>query len=45
MIADALVSANSVFHFEEVIQSPELYIKYMHDDLLNVIRRSKKPEL
>lgn len=45
MIADALVSANSVYHFEEVIFNPELYLKYMHDDLLNVIRRSKKPEL
>ena len=45
MISDALVLANPVFHFEDVIQSPELYLKYMNDDLLNVIRKSKKPEL
>jgi len=45
MIADALVSANSVYHFEEIIFSPTLYLKYMHDDLLSVIRRSKNPEL
>jgi lipid II:glycine glycyltransferase (peptidoglycan interpeptide bridge formation enzyme) len=45
MIADALVLANPVYHFEEVIYNPDLYLKYMHDDLLNVIRKSKKPEL
>ena len=45
MIADALVLANPVFKFEEVIQSPQLYLKYMNDDLLNVIRKSKRPEL
>jgi len=45
MISDALVKANPVFNFQEVILSPEKYLKYMHDDLLNVIRKSKNPLL
>ena len=45
MVADALVAANSVFHFEDVIRSPTEYIRVMHDDLLHVIKKSKKPEL
>ena len=45
MVAEALVQANPVFHFEEVIFNPELYMKYMRDDLLTVIANSKKPEL
>lgn len=45
MIADALVQANQVYHFEEVIFSPEKYLRLMHDDLLNVIKKSKDPRL
>jgi deoxynucleoside triphosphate triphosphohydrolase SAMHD1 len=45
MISEALVKANPVFHFEEAIISPDKYLKLMHDDLLNVIRKSKDPRL
>ena len=41
MIADALIKANDFYHFEEVIFSPEKYLKLMHDDLLHVIKKSK----
>lgn len=45
MVAEALVKANPVYHFEEVIWSPERYIRLMHDDLLHVIKKSRRPEL
>ncbi len=45
MVSEALVRANPVYHFEEVIFKPELYMKYMHDDLLAVIAKSKNPVL
>ena len=45
MIAEALIAANPVYHFEEVIYKPEEYIRLMQDDLLYLIKKSKKPEL
>lgn len=45
MVAEALVAANPVFKFEEVIYDPERYLRLMHDDLLCLIKKSKKPEL
>ena len=45
MVTEALVKANPVYHFENVIHSPEEYIRVMHDDLLHVIKKSRKPEL
>ena len=37
MISEALIAANPVYHFENIIRSPEDYLKYIHDDLLRVI--------
>ena len=45
MVAEALVAANPVFKFEEVIYDPVRYQRLMHDDLLCVIKKSKNPEL
>ena len=45
MVAEALVAANPVYKFEEVIYNPEAYIRLMHDDLLHIIKKSRKPEL
>ena len=45
MVTEALVKANPVYHFEDVIFNPEEYIRVMHDDLLHVIKKSRKPEL
>ena len=45
MVSEALIGANSVYNFEKIIQTPTDYLKYIHDDLLRVIKKSKKPEL
>ena len=45
MVAEALVKANPVYRFDEIISKPEEYIRLMHDDLLHVIKKSRKPEL
>ena len=45
MVTEALVKANPIYHFEDVIFNPEEYIRVMHDDLLHVIKKSRKPEL
>lgn len=45
MVAEALIAANPVYHFEEIIFKPEEYIRLMHDDLLHVIKKSRNPEL
>ena len=45
MVAEALVKANPVYRFDEMITQPERYIRYMHDDLLQVIKKSKNSEL
>lgn len=45
MVSEALVKANPVYRFDEVIRKPEEYIRLMHDDLLQVIKKSKKSEL
>lgn len=45
MVSEALLAANSVYHFDEVIWDPKRYIKLIRDDLIQVIKRSKKPEL
>jgi len=45
MLSEALVKANPVFHFDQVVHCPKLYLKLMDDDLLMVIRNSRKPEL
>ena len=45
MVSEALIAANPVYHFEKIIQTPQDYLKYIHDDLLRIIQRSKKPEL
>ena len=45
MVSEALVAANPVYHFEEVIRDPEAYLRLMHDDLLRIIMKSRQPEL
>ena len=45
MVSEALIKANPVYHFENIIQTPEDYLKYIHDDLLRIIQKSKRPEL
>ena len=45
MVAEALIEANPVYHFEQVIFDPERYIRLLHDDLLHVIKRSRDPRL
>ena len=45
MVAEALVKANPVYRFDQVISRPEEYIRLMHDDLLHVIKKSKKESL
>jgi len=45
MVSEALIAENPVYHFEEVIQDPEEYIRIMHDDLLQIIKKSRQPEL
>ena len=45
MIAEALIAANPVYHFDEVIYKPKEYLRLIHDDLLHLIKKSKKPEL
>ncbi|RIB16911.1 hypothetical protein C2G38_2246724 [Gigaspora rosea] len=44
MIRDALVKANSKYHFEEIIKDPELYIK-LNDSILYEIEYSNQTEL
>mmetsp|Transcript_2740 Transcript_2740/g.3773 ORF Transcript_2740/g.3773 Transcript_2740/m.3773 type:complete len:88 (-) Transcript_2740:649-912(-) len=45
MVAEALILANPVYHFERVIYDPEAYVRLLHDDLLHVIRKSRNPDL
>ena len=45
MVAEALVKANPVYRFDQMISRPEEYIRMMHDDLLHVIKKSRKEEL
>ena len=45
MVSEALIAANPVYHFEEIIHKPEDYLKYIHDDLIRVIMKSKNPAL
>lgn len=45
MVADALIQANSVYRFDQIIRDPKSYLRYLHDDLLDIIRKSRKPEL
>ena len=45
MVSEALVAANPIYHFDEIIHKPEEYLKYIHDDLLRVIQKSKNPAL
>ena len=43
MVSEALIAANPVYRFDEIIHKPEDYLKYIHDDLLRVIQKSKNP--
>ena len=45
MVSEALIAANPVYHFENIIKTPQDYLKYIHDDLLRIIQKSKRPEL
>jgi len=45
MVSEALIAANPVFHFEEVIHSPEQYLRLISDDLLHIIKKSKNADL
>lgn len=45
MCSEALVLANPYYKFDEAIFDPERYIKLIRDDLIQVIKRSRKPEL
>jgi hypothetical protein len=44
MIVDALLLANSVYHFEDKVRDPAAYV-YVTDDVLTNIENSKNPEL
>lgn len=45
MVAEALIKANPVYKFDEAIFQPERYINLVRDDLIQVIKRSKSPQL
>ena len=45
MVAEALILANSHFRFDKIVHEPERYIRTLTDELLPIIKRSKKPEL
>lgn len=45
MVAEALILANSHFRFDRIVHEPERYIRTLTDELLPIIKRSKKPEL
>ena len=45
MVADALIAANPVYRFDQIIHDPKQYLKYMHDDLIQIIKKSKNPDL
>ena len=43
MVAEALILANSVYRFDLIVREPERYIRTLTDELLPIIKRSKKP--
>ena len=45
MVSEALIEANPVYRFDQIILNPKSYLKYIHDDLLRVIKKSQRPEL
>lgn len=45
MVAEALIAADPVYDFKSVIYNPEDYLRMIHDDLLQVIKRSRNPDL
>lgn len=45
MVSEALIAADPVYDFKSVIYNPEEYLRLLHDDLIQVIKRSRNPDL
>ena len=45
MVSEALIAADPVYDFKSVIYDAEEYMRLLHDDLIQVIKKSRNPDL